>query len=285
MVRMQDDRGFCWLDGSFHRENETPVKSGLFRNGMVVREVVRTLGTRLAFFPEHYEHLRSRLEVLNLSLPAILPADEMQRYAVNLINKNRYFGGNGLYISILIETGAARGTSLCLMECTPLEQTTFELNRKGYVLGLYDDLNVPLDRLSGFFSRPPVLDYFAQDHARAKGWDDCILFNQQGNITGTIGSALFFRIRNKLHTPPLKDGAPSSIWRKQAMQVLAEAGDPVNDTISLRGLDIGKADEIFLVNALDGVRWVVAVERSRYFNQTGARLIPVLNEKAFEVIN
>ena len=46
---------------------------------MVVREVVRTLGTRLAFFQEHYEHLRSRLDILNLSLPAILPADALHR--------------------------------------------------------------------------------------------------------------------------------------------------------------------------------------------------------------
>jgi branched-chain amino acid aminotransferase len=251
----------------------------------VIGEVIRTLGTRLAFFYQHYKHLASRLDILAMILPDIITADEMHRHAIDLINKNRYFGGNGLQISILHDPGNNSGSSHCLMECVPLEQPSFELNRKGYVLGLYDDLNVPVDRLSGFFPHPPLLDFLARGHGKAKGLDDCILFNQQGNISGTIDSNIILRVRNKLHTPPLHDGAQSSVIRDVVMDLLAAAGDPVEDTISIRGMDIGKADEIFLVNALDGVRWVVAVERSRYFNQTGARLVGKLNEKAFEAFN
>jgi len=63
--------------------------------------------------------------------------------------------------------------------------------------------------------------------------------------------------------------------------LLTAAGDRVNDNISLRALDIGEADEIILVNSVDGVRWVVAVDRFRYYNQTGVRLINLLNKKAF----
>jgi branched-chain amino acid aminotransferase len=256
MERMQGQGKFCWLDGSFHRETETPVNAGLFRNGIVVGEVIRTLGTRLAFFHQHYKHLGARLNILAINLPDIITADEMHRHAVDLINKNRCFGGNGLQINILHEPEDQGGSPHCLMECVPLEQPTFELNRKGYVLGLYDDVNVPLDRFAGLFPHPPLLDFLARDHAKSKGLDDCILFNQQGNITGTIDSTILLRIRNKLHTPPLKDGALSSVMRDVVMGLLAAAGDPVNDNISLRGLDIGEADEIFLVNTVDGVRWV-----------------------------
>jgi hypothetical protein len=69
--------------------------------------------------------------------------------------------------------------------------------------------------------------------------------------------------------------------RDQVIGLLAAAGDRVNDNISLRTHDIEKADEIILANALDGVRWVVAMDRFRYFNHTGARLVARLNEKAF----
>ncbi len=260
---------------------ETPIDARLFHTGITIREEVRTRGTRLAFFPEHYESLRSRLKILHITLQDILSAGEMQQQAVNLINKNRYFGGNNLRITIIHEPGQDEGTNHCLMECTTLEHPAYILNRKGYVLGLYDDLNIPLDRLTGKFDHPPLLDLFARRYAIAKKLDDCLLFNQQGHITGSIHSTIFIRIKEKIHTPPVRDGSPQTVMRDQVMRLLTAAGDPVNDEISLRALDIEKAQEIMLVNTLDGIRWVVAVDRFRYFNQTGTKLINLLNEKAF----
>jgi len=278
---MQTDGGFCWLDGFFHRVIETPIDARLFHSGIMVREEVRTRGTRMAFFPEHYENLQSRLNILHITLPDILSAAEMQQQAVNLINKNRYFGGNNLRITIIHEPGHDAGTNHCLMECTALEHPAYVLNRKGYVLGLYDDLNIPLDRLTGKFTRSPLLDLFARRYMTAKRLNDCILFNQQGHITCSIYSTIFFRIKDEIHTPPARDGSPLSVMRDQVARLLTAAGDRVNDNISLRALDIGKADEIILVNAVDGVRWVVAVDSFRYYNQTGVRLINLLNKKAF----
>jgi branched-chain amino acid aminotransferase len=278
---MQRDGGFCWLDGFFHRVAETPIDARLLHSGIMVREEVRTRGTRMAFFPEHYESLQSRLNLLHITLPDILSAAEMQQQAVNLINKNRYFGGNNLRITIIHEPGHGTGTNHCLMECTALEHPAYVLNRKGYVLGLYDDLNIPLDRLTGKFARSPLLDLFARRYMRAKRLDDCILLNQQGHITGSIYSTIFFRIKNEIHTPPARDGSPLSVMRDQVIRLLTAAGDRVNDKLSLRVLDIGEAAEIILVNAVDGVRWVVAVDRFRYYNQTGVRLINLLNKKAF----
>jgi branched-chain amino acid aminotransferase len=155
------------------------------------------------------------------------------------------------------------------------------LNRKGYRLGLYDDLNIPLDRLTGRFARHPLLDFFARAYATAKSLDDCILFNQQGHIVSSIYSTIFFRIKDEIHTPPLKDGTPSSVMRDQAIRLLNAAGEPVNEKISLRIDDLEKAEEILLTNAVDGIRWVVAVDRFRYYNHTAARIMGLLNEKAF----
>ena len=278
---MQRDGGFCWLDGFFHRETETPIDSRLFNSGILVMEQVRTMGTRLAFFREHYECLRSRLGILKITLQDLLTPEEMHRQAVNLINKNRYFGGNNLRITIIHEPGRDSGTNHCLMECTVLEHPAYVLNRKGYVMGLYDDLNIPLDRLTGLFARSTLLDFFARAYTTAKSLDDCILFNQQGHIVSSIYSTIFFRIKNEIHTPPLKDGSPSSVMRDQMIRLLNAAGEPVNEKISLRAPDIEKADEIILANALDGIRWVVAVDRFRYYNHTGAKLITMLNEEAF----
>jgi branched-chain amino acid aminotransferase len=278
---MQRERGFCWLDGFFHRETETPVDASLFHSGIVVREEVRTRGTRMAFFPEHYESLQSRLNILHITLPDILTAEEMHRQAVNLINKNRHFGGNNLRITVIHVPGHDSGSNHCLMECLSLEHPAYELNRKGYRLGLFDDLNIPLDRLTGRFARSPLLDLFARRYLTARGLDDCILFNQQGHIVESIFSSLFFRIKGRIHTPPLRDGASHSVMRSQVIGLLSDTGEPVNEKISLRIDDLEKAEEILLANALDGIRWVVAVDRFRYYNHTATHITGLLNEKAF----
>ena len=279
MEKGQKEAGFCWLDGIFHREDKLPIDAEILHNGLLISEVIRTRGTRLAFFSQHFEHLHSRLNVLGINLPDMMNAGEMHRQAVDLINKNRYFGGNRLQITII--SGSDPATSHCLLQCSTLEHPTYVLNRKGLVVGLYDDLNIPLHRLTEWFSRPPLVAFLARRFRSARGFDDCILYNQRGHIAGSLDSTIFFRIRDKLHTAPLRDGAMRCVMRDLVMSLLAAAGDPVNDQISLRSLDAEKAEEIFLVNAVDGIRWVGAMERYRYFNHTGPRLVNMLNEKAF----
>ena len=276
---MKREGGFCWLDGYFHRETETPIDISLFNTGIPVREEVRTRGTRMAFFTEHYESFQSRLKILHINLEEILGAEEMHQQAINLINKNRNFGGNNLLITIIHVPGP--GTNHCLLECLALDHPAYVLNRKGFILGLYDDLNIPLDRLTGKFSRPPLLDFFARRYITAKSLDDCILFNQQGHISSSLYSTIFFRIKDRIHTPPVRDGSPTSVMRDKVIKLLIAAGNPVDEKTSLRAMDIEKADEIFLANTLDGITWVVAVDRFRYFNHTGVKLINLLNEKAF----
>jgi branched-chain amino acid aminotransferase len=38
------------------------------------------------------------------------------------------------------------------------------------------------------------------------------------------------------------------------------------------------ADELFLTNAINGIRWVVAYKQKRYFNTTSKKLTDKLNE-------
>ena len=58
-----------------------------------------------------------------------------------------------------------------------------------------------------------------------------------------------------------------------------------NILVNAFSLGLVKADEIFLANTSDGIRWVVSVDRIRYFNHTGARLVNMLNDKAFGMLS
>jgi branched-chain amino acid aminotransferase len=42
------------------------------------------------------------------------------------------------------------------------------------------------------------------------------------------------------------------------------------------------ADEVFLTNAVDGIRWVGAFREKRYYRDMSQKLVNLLNQLAFE---
>jgi branched-subunit amino acid aminotransferase/4-amino-4-deoxychorismate lyase len=46
--------------------------------------------------------------------------------------------------------------------------------------------------------------------------------------------------------------------------------------------DLLSADEVFLTNAVDGIRWVGAFREKRYYHDISRQLVKMLNRLAFE---
>jgi branched-chain amino acid aminotransferase len=42
--------------------------------------------------------------------------------------------------------------------------------------------------------------------------------------------------------------------------------------------DLLEADELFLSNAIHGIKWIVAFKNKRYFTNTAKKLVPLLNQ-------
>jgi branched-chain amino acid aminotransferase len=55
----------------------------------------------------------------------------------------------------------------------------------------------------------------------------------------------------------------------------------VYDNCSLTIGDIETADEIFLTNAIEGIKWILAFKNKRYYNKISKILTEKLNEIAF----
>ena len=47
--------------------------------------------------------------------------------------------------------------------------------------------------------------------------------------------------------------------------------------------EIKDADEIFLTNAIQGIRWVVAYQERRFFNRTSKLIVEEINKKCFDI--
>ena len=69
--------------------------------------------------------------------------------------------------------------------------------------------------------------------------------------------------------------------REVIMKLAVDAGLQVNDQSSLTPAVLDDADEVFLTNAVEGIRWIGAYRQRRFYKKTAQMLIRKLNEMAF----
>jgi branched-chain amino acid aminotransferase len=114
------------------------------------------------------------------------------------------------------------------------------------------------------------------------GLDECILVNDKGAITEAISSNIFAVKNGVLYTSPISDGCIDGVMRKKIIEIAEANRIAVYELSIMQNVLLG-ADELFLTNAINGIRWVVAYKQKRYFNNTAKKLLEKLNELIFQI--
>jgi branched-subunit amino acid aminotransferase/4-amino-4-deoxychorismate lyase len=95
--------------------------------------------------------------------------------------------------------------------------------------------------------------------ARARGFDEALLVNGEGWLVEGAISNVFCVENGVIRTPALACGPLPGITRAQVIRLAREAGVPIAEE-PLRPADAGAADELFLTNALVGIRPLIALD-------------------------
>jgi branched-chain amino acid aminotransferase len=111
----------------------------------------------------------------------------------------------------------------------------------------------------------------AAQYARQHQLTDGLVLNTHNRICdGTIAN--IFRVHhNTIYTPPLAEGGVGGVMRRYLLDQLPKAGYAVQEKICTAE-DLEAATEVFLTNALYGIRWVSQFRNKTYQNQLTARL-------------
>ena len=104
--------------------------------------------------------------------------------------------------------------------------------------------------------------------------------NQSKNVVEALTGNIFLVKDNKISTPPLEDGCIDGILRKQLIEICKTAADLEIQEVSISPFELQKADEIFITNAIQGVRSVSQYRRKKFGNEVAKKLIGKLNARA-----
>jgi branched-chain amino acid aminotransferase len=141
-----------------------------------------------------------------------------------------------------------------ILETFPLSEK-IELNENGLTIDVFPDAQKSCDLFSNLKSNNYLLSVMARKFAQKNNLDDAILLNAFGRICESSIANIFFIKNNKIYTPPLSEGCVAGVTRRWMIEKLSLDNFFIEEK-NLSVDDLFNADEIFLTNSIQPIRWV-----------------------------
>ncbi len=255
----------------------------LFCYGDGIFETIHACGSSPQFLYEHYKRIERALIVLGIEIPFNL--NQLEKEIEKTLAKNRIYKGARVRLAIYRNDGGlyapTNNTSSFLIETSDLEFEKYALNSKGLNIGIYSEMKKPVNILSPFKTSNALLFVLAGLYKSKNDFDDCIILNDNGAVCEAISSNLFFVKGKTIVTPSVKSGCVSGIMRVKVLEIADFLGYSIVEQDNVDVSILQKADEVFLSNAISGVRWVLSYRRKRYTPFVAKKITEALNQIVF----
>lgn len=227
----------------------------------------------------HFERLATSMNRLHFEVPLHFTKDYFTDLITELCSLNGLSRLARVRLTVFRSNGGfydpADNTPNFIIQCTELSRRIFELNEQGLAIDVFPDARKSSDKLSSIKSNNCLAYVMASMYARQNQLDEAILLNHHNRVADTTIANLFIVRNGQIITPPLSEGGVCGVMRKHLLRTeLPFKLEEYPLTIT----DLQQADEIFLTNAIYGIRWVGRFRGSRYGNATAAILHEVLFE-------
>jgi branched-chain amino acid aminotransferase len=157
----------------------------------------------------------------------------------------------------------------------PLPQGSGEWNSNGLVMGIYPDVVKSCDAVANLKHNNYLPYLMAALQAKAHKWNDAVVLNMHGRICDTTIANLFIVKNGSVFTPSLAEGCVAGVMRKQVLALLRQQGWSVAEA-ALTPEALLHADEVFVTNAIYGLRWVQRVNEKEYGNAMAQKIYALL---------
>jgi branched-chain amino acid aminotransferase len=92
-------------------------------------------------------------------------------------------------------------------------------------------------------------------YAKNQQWNDALILNAAGRICDATIANVFIIKNEVIYTCPLHEGCVAGIMRRHLLLNLADNGFTIREQ-EITVDNLLSADEVFLTNAIKGIRWI-----------------------------
>lgn len=230
-------------------------------------ETMKLINGKIALARLHFERLFTSLEALKFEIPEHLTAKKLLNDVIKLAKNNDCHDLARVRLMVSRGEGGLYDTKdnqpYYIIEAAALDTSANALNENGLVLDVYSQARKVADNFSHIKSNNMLPYVIAALWAKEQNLNEALLMNPYEKIADATTASVFIVAGGIIKTPPLKDGCIDGVMRKHLLQCCSKEGLPVEEA-SLSVEDVLQAQEVFLTNAVRGIRWVKQAGKSRF---------------------
>lgn len=273
---------FINFNGEIYSEEDKllSIANRGYRYGDGLFESMRMSKGKLKFANLHADRLQKGMKALKLEGYSQMDTYFLKDKAEELCKRNKinqnarlrltvYRNADGLYTPESNKIGYS-------LEASALDSPYYDINNKGLIMDIYDDILKPINRLSNIKTCNALPYVMAGLYKKKHKLDEAFILNQQGFLCETISSNVFLVYKGQLYTPALSEGCVAGVMRQVVMDISKKNKLPLIEA-QINPEILNEAEEVFITNAIKGIQWVMGFNRKRYFNEISRLLVEKLN--------
>lgn len=272
---------FLFYDGQILRSDKLLISPNnrSYRYGDGCFETIKVLNGKIMLADYHFERLFSSLETLRFKKLGYHSAGWLEKQILSVVEKNGHAKRARVRVTVTRGDGGIYDEQnhypYFLIQSWPLQPATQELNENGLVIDIYKDARKTADLFSSIKSNNYLPYVMGALWAKEHHLNDAILLNPDNRVADATIANVFIVKDGSIKTPALTEGPVNGVMRRHLLHLLRKENIPVEEgTITVD--ELLEASELFLTNAIHGIKWVKQLGNSNYSNTTAIRLYKIL---------
>lgn len=225
------------------------------QNAFGVFETMRFINGRILLEDYHFERLLNGLDKLKIHKPSSFSIEKISAEITGLCKKNNCFSKARVRLSVVDPFDY-------FIEVLPLNEISSD---ERLVIDIFLDVKKKCDEFANLKLINREIYVAAEKFIQENKLDDCLILNEHGRICESTISNIFWIKDDVIYTPPLSEGCVAGVMRRYLMEKIRDTRYGIREKPLLIE-ELFDADEVFLTNAIRGIRWVKQFKDKDYSN-------------------
>lgn len=245
-----------------------PIQNRSYKWGDGIFETAKIFDGKMLLENLHFERLFISLQLLQIEKGHALTKNNLVGQILRLCSQNNCLQLARVRLAVYRDENNVAGYSI---EAIPLPQETNQWQEEGVEIVLYPFARKSMDAFANLKSANFLPYILAQRYAVERGVDDAIVLNAQNFLCDSSKANIFLVKGKNIYTPALHQGCINGVMRRVVIEEAKKLGYRIHQD-EVDEEQLLAADEVFLTNAIQIIRWV-EYYKNRQYDCTQARKI------------
>lgn len=222
----------------------------------IISEAIRLYNTKPLFLEEHVQHLQQSVEKIFLPVPKLAAPERINRYITRLLNVNKVYKGGICNVYAIAQPNSSTQLAITI---EALPELSYSFNDKGLHILYSNDFVLPQPAMHSAYNCNSAVWNIAKRYVRFNNYDVACLCNHNNCIETTTAGQLVY-IKNNCIT--LVGNLPINPLFEHFLQCAVQNGYSIARNTQCSVSDLEGANDVFIFNLIDGIRWVSRINNS-----------------------